>query len=742
MSSGPILRNVLARRIALALVLALLPLCAVIAQAASTPAPFPVVDGTIHSAVVAGNTLFIGGEFGTVTNPGADTGIPRLNLAAIDLETGALRNEWIADVMKNDAGDQAAVYALAVSAAGGALFVGGDFDTIRSAGRDNLAAVSTNTGVPVTAWAQSPGPDAPVRVLARSQDGINLYVGGDFSAIGVDQRLRLASVNPGNGALLPWDPGLDGAVHALALDGAQGRLFAGGEFGLIGDVSCPGFAAISLSSARATACDPSFAGDAVHALAHAEGALVIGGSFTTVAGQARNHLALLEASGDGFVLDEWHPDISDAVHALALDTANLRLYAGGEFMSVAGDTPRARLASFRLDPLDENDRLLAWNPGANATVRVLALGVGGERLYVGGEFTEIGAADLDGLAALPIATPVTIADPPGGGHQLLGFVTLDCEDRSGAGCARICYSTGEDPPADACIPMPPDSIEVVLDNEVTTLRFFSEDTDGNREAERTERYAIDDEPPVTEVSLPPLPDDAWYGAATLEPIVMACLDNHVEFGCATHYTLDGSEPTTASTRYTAPVSLGSLLPPPSIPPDEVDPLQHLSGTFTLRVFSIDDAGNREDTQDIVYRVDLAAPVVTPSLPSGTFIAPATLSLECDDGAGSGCDSMYYTTDNRTPSDGTVRDVAGDLIPATARYEGPLTLTDATILRVLAIDRAGNASSQIIGVYALSEQTRETRSGVGVADWALLLALLSLLSRRMKGVRPHAGSDPY
>lgn len=708
-------------RIALSMTLVLLLLCGIRAQAASSPVSFPVVDGTIHSAVVAGNTLYIGGEFSTVTNPGSVTGIPRANLAAINLETRTLRNDWVADVTRQEG--QAAVHALAVSAAGGALFVGGDFDAIRAIARDNLAAVSVNTGVPIPAWNPSPGPNAPVRALAGSEDGVNLYLGGEFTSMGDAPRSRLASVNPGTGALLPWEPELDGVIHALVIDGERGRLLAGGEFSIIGGVSCPGFAAISLSSARATYCDQTFGGVAVYALVYAGGALHVGGAFTSVAGGSRNNLAALETSGAGFVLDPWHADMNGAVRALALDTTGQRLYAGGDFTTVRGGADaRERIAAFRLAPLDENDRLLLWNPAANGAVRALALVTGVERLFAGGAFTGISAVEITGLAALPIATPVTVADPPGGAHQALGLVTLSCEDRSGAGCARICYSTGEIPPADSCVATPPDNAGIVIGEAVTTIRFFSEDADGNREAEHTERYAIDAEAPATVVSPAPLGEGEWFGVASLAPVILTCQDNQIGFGCATHYTLDGSAPSTASTLYTTPILLDSLLPPSSIPPEEVDPLQHLSGIFTLRVFSLDDAGNQEAIQDLIYRVDLASPVATASLPSGTYVAPATLSLECNDGIGSGCSSMYYTIDNSTPSDGTQRDLLGNLIPASTRYDGSLTLTEATVLRVLATDRAGNASSEILGIYALSDPERVTESGVGAVDVALLLGL--------------------
>jgi hypothetical protein len=53
---------------------------------------------------------------------------------------------------------------------------------------------------------------------------------------------------------------------------------------------------------------------------------------------------------------------------------------------------------------------------------------------------------------------------------------------------------------------------------------------------------------------------------------------------ATYYTLDGSEPTAASARYTAPI--------------------RLDATATLRFFSVDPAGNAEAGQSHRYRIDV------------------------------------------------------------------------------------------------------------------------------------------
>ena len=170
------------RMVILAMALCLFGVFATSVHAASAPplVGFATVAGTVHAAVVAGNTLFIGGEFTAVAG--------RSNLAAINLQSGAVDTTWIADV-------DGPVYALAVSVDGATLYVGGGFSRVRGIERQNIAAVGTATGT-VSAW--NPGAAGAVSALARSADRQTLYLGGDFGVAGGLARGRIASVESGD----------------------------------------------------------------------------------------------------------------------------------------------------------------------------------------------------------------------------------------------------------------------------------------------------------------------------------------------------------------------------------------------------------------------------------------------------------------------------------------------------------------------------------------------------------------
>src|SRR4051812_40325111 len=85
-------------------------------------------DGKVYTMTRVGNTLFIGGKFTQVMSADRTTVQPAANLAAIDVTTGAPVTGWTAGVTRTAGG--AEVHALAASADGSTLYVGGRFDGV------------------------------------------------------------------------------------------------------------------------------------------------------------------------------------------------------------------------------------------------------------------------------------------------------------------------------------------------------------------------------------------------------------------------------------------------------------------------------------------------------------------------------------------------------------------------------------------------------------------------------------
>ncbi len=88
------------------------------------------VNGRIRAMVRIGDTLYLGGSFDQAVSPNGATSVPRHNLAAIDVTTGALL-PW-APSADNPGGSgvaaSGAVFGMATD--GTQLFLTGDFTTI------------------------------------------------------------------------------------------------------------------------------------------------------------------------------------------------------------------------------------------------------------------------------------------------------------------------------------------------------------------------------------------------------------------------------------------------------------------------------------------------------------------------------------------------------------------------------------------------------------------------------------
>ncbi len=679
------------------------------AQASSVPDPaLGDTDGIVNALLISNGVLYLGGSFTAVFDKNG-VQIDRNNLAAVNLTSGDVTS-WNPDVT-------GIVHALAVSPDGRTLYAGGSFSAVGATPRAYLAAIDTTSdGNNLLDW--NPDPDGVVHALALAPDGLTLYAGGSFSsfAAGTVARSNLAALSTTTAAPTPWAPEADNSVEVLLLASDGATLFVGGAFQVIGNQPRSFLARLSLASGQASDWDPA-PDNVVRALAQAGDLLYVGGDFSAVDGGAagsRNFAAALDttASSVGTIATAWNPDFDGTVRSLALSGGDAILYAGGDFTAANGGTPRNRLAA--LETTVPTGNLTAWDPGADQGVQVLLASADRSQLYVGGAFSAIGGDPArGGLAAFAIGPPQTTASPSGGGFQTPQTVSLSCLDNGGGTCAAIYFtSDGSLPQA---IPAQLYSAPIaILAN--TTLKFFGVDGEGNVEAVQSENYFIDNTPPTVSASLP----GGAYGGVTLRPVVLQCDDGSAGSGCAAiHYTTDGSVPTATSTLYTVPIALDSLVPTGA-------------GQVTLRFFAVDGAGNQSGEGMEVYDIDVQPPVVTASLPDGNYEPPQTVVLSCDDDGGTGCAALYYTTDGSVPSDGTIEDNAGNLIPPSALYTGPLSFDSATMLSVLAVDKAGNKDTSLAGIYAFTLQRGRDNTAGAVQTLTVSLLLLWLARRRLSG----------
>lgn len=200
--------------------------------------PTVQIDGVVWSQAIVGNTVYVGGEFTTAQPAGAAVGVntvPRANLLAYNLTTGALIDSW-------NPGTNGPVQAVAASPDGSRVYIGGSFTSVGGQNRYRLAAFNTTTGALVSPW--NPGTNARVTSLAVTST--TLYVGGAFSNASNATRTRLAAYSTATLALLPWTATPDGGVEALVAKADGSQVVVGGSFISMNGSSNPGYGLASL----------------------------------------------------------------------------------------------------------------------------------------------------------------------------------------------------------------------------------------------------------------------------------------------------------------------------------------------------------------------------------------------------------------------------------------------------------------------------------------------------------------
>jgi poly(hydroxyalkanoate) depolymerase family esterase len=122
-----------------------------------------------------------------------------------------------------------------------------------------------------------------------------------------------------------------------------------------------------------------------------------------------------------------------------------------------------------------------------------------------------------------------------------------------------------------------------------------------------------------------------------------------------YYTTDGSAPTTASTRYTGPITLAQ--------------------TTNLQYFAVDAGGRKSAIQTQTYTISTPAPVIT-AVPEGSAYGGAVSVTLTSNKTGT---TIYYTLDGSTPT------------TSSATYTAPLNVSASANLKYFGIDASGYAS---------------------------------------------------
>lgn len=190
-------------------------------------APQPIYDAKVMARI--DETIYFGGLFDYVA------GQRRRNAAAVDAITGELL-PWNPDIDN---------FVEAIAVSGDRVYLGGAFSSVGGQPRRSLAAVDAITGA-VSDWNPTPVKWylASPHIKALALHDSSLWVGGNFSAIGGQQRRCLAVVDTVTGVARDWDPQADDLVWSLA--SAGNSVFVGGGFTRVAGLPSAGIAAFTV----------------------------------------------------------------------------------------------------------------------------------------------------------------------------------------------------------------------------------------------------------------------------------------------------------------------------------------------------------------------------------------------------------------------------------------------------------------------------------------------------------------
>jgi hypothetical protein len=210
----------------------------------------------------------------------------------------------------------------------------------------------------------------------------------------------------------------NGTVWGLAA--ANGAIYVGGSFTSVrppgapegtGEVQRNYLAAFDAATGELLPFDPNLDAPVKALVASPDGSKVYaGGDFLSVGGVAVGRLAAFDTA-TGAMITKWKPKAWAGVRAL--EAYGNTVYVGGLFSTVSNQ-PRARLAAVDAT----TGALTMWAPSADRAVFAISAAKDGSKVYVGGMFDKLNGQSRHAIAALDPTTgsalpfPAAVAIPP------------------------------------------------------------------------------------------------------------------------------------------------------------------------------------------------------------------------------------------------------------------------------------------------------------------------------------------
>ncbi|MFN8234358.1 MAG: fibronectin type III domain-containing protein, partial [Actinomycetota bacterium] len=411
---------------------------------------------------------------------------------------------------------------LAIAQIGSKVVVGGTFTQVQRAGttqtvqRSRLFAFDMNTGAIDPNFV--PQLSGTVEAVVPAPDGLSVYVGGSFgSTNGNTSYRRLVRLNLSNGQLVTaFRPNPAASVRALVLRGPW--LYASGTFQRMGPLTRPGVARVDPTTGTVDAAfDLPFAGPQNGGGLNVrkidvtpDGSRLIAiGNFTTVAGQPRTQIAMIDLTTGPPSLSTWQ---TSQFPFYSSGTTTWCSSAFDSYMHDVDISPDGRYfvvvttGAYRANRLCDSvtrweiaaagpDQLPTWVDWSGGDT-FWGVGVTGSAIYVGGHPRWVnnpyrgdnpgpGAVPREGIAALDPVNGLPFSWNPGrargvGTFDLVGtpdglFVGSDTERFAGELRQRLAFlplTGGTTPPPNLTYPLPNDLYRIDAATSTLSRRPF------------------------------------------------------------------------------------------------------------------------------------------------------------------------------------------------------------------------------------------------------------------------------
>ena len=387
-----------------------------------------VTNGQVNAILRSGNRVFVGGTFTTVRNPNNNTNITRNRLFSYSHSTGTV-DTWAPNM-------SGTVNSVALSADGQWLFVAGTFQQVNGANSRGVAKISTSTGL------RDPGFTTTVAggyVNDMELRGNTLYLTGNFTSVRSVARGNLAAVNATNGAVLPLNlsvtdafSGATTTTKKMDVDANATKMVIVGNFKTVGGFDRPQMAVINLtpngggsvadfrtdrySMACASVFDTYMRDVEVSPDGTWFAVNTTGAWFGT--GTLCDATARWEFSASGNAVQETWADYTGGDTLYGMGITNEAVYVGGHQRWMNNSTPNggdnfgpgavAREGIAALDPLTGVP--LSWNPGKERGVGTFEITPTADTLYIGHDTQYVNGEYRPRLSAFPMTTSTNV-DP-------------------------------------------------------------------------------------------------------------------------------------------------------------------------------------------------------------------------------------------------------------------------------------------------------------------------------------------